>query len=58
MPGTSDAVVSACVEDRTLPQLVTSATKANILVEGPQWTQQITGKAFWMSFHPDWEIKQ
>ena len=46
MPGTSDAVVSACVADRTLPWLVTSATKANILVEGPQWTQQITGKAF------------
>lgn len=46
MPGTSDAVVSACVADGTLPRLGTFATKADILVKDPQWTQRITGEAF------------
>ena len=53
---TSDAVVSACVADRTLPRLGTFATKADILGKDPQWTQPITREAFWISFHPDWEI--
>ena len=29
---------------------------ADILVLGPQLTQRITGKAFRICFHPDWQI--
>ena len=52
MPGTSDTVVSACVADGTLPRLVTSATKADILVKGPTNYR----KGILNFLHPDQEI--
>ena len=46
-PGTSDAVVSA---DGTLPRLVTSATKADILVKGPTnyWKGILNFLSYWL----------
>ena len=33
-------------------------SSAEILVLDPQWTQQITGSAFWISLQPDWRSQQ
>ena len=46
----------ASVTDIILSRLATSAKQCRDPCSGPQRTQQITGSAFQIYFHPDWQI--
>ena len=46
----------ASVTDIILSRLATFAKQCRDPCSGPQRTQQITGSAFQIYFHPDWQI--
>ena len=55
-PNSSSTYFLACVADVIQPRFVATATQRRDPCSGPQRTQWITGNAFRISFHPDWQI--
>ena len=56
LSNTSTPEILACLADAIYPRLVTSAKKCRYSCSGPQRTQRITGIAFQILFHPNWQI--
>ena len=56
LSNTSTPEILACLADAIEPRLVTFAEKCRNSCSGPQRTQRITGIAFQILFHPNWQI--